>query len=136
MRPFGKIDGAALGPNPLTAPEDVTDDLLLEMPAHAARKTERWANRLGLFTQLADGSQAAGNVTVEVYALNESASVVSGGDARVFRLLGAALVLSNSSYSELVESGGNHHVFPPPGKIYLRVTVGNAAGLQVHAVIG
>lgn len=127
MKPIGSIPADALGPDPIAAPANVTADLILNLPPHVAQRTDMKAVGLMLFTEGAPGS-----VTVEVYCLDESNPEATAAQRR-FRKLGADVVITQTGLFPVIDLGGRTLI--PHGKVYLRVTVGNAANVRVHAVL-
>lgn len=123
---FHRIPAAALGPDPVTNPEDVPRAAIFRMRPVANENSGSAAQALAL---AAEDETAA--VTVSVYAEieQESEAFINTRPAqadRKWRLLGSITGVAG----EVVV--GNFK--PLPGNIYVRVTAGNGVG--VIALLG
>ncbi len=133
MKPFAVIDADAVGADPAT-PADVLDKNIIDVPRTCGGVGGNFrGDALMLYTSgtTAVTLRASGSVTVEAWAVDEGTLLTAA--ERRFRLLGVATVVTVGAVMPVVDSGGR--TVYPSGKIYLRVTAGNAAGNKVHAVI-
>ena len=129
MRPIGYIDGTAAGPDPVAAPGNVTDLMILDLPTvvpgsnHAPDRTLLWTTGAG------------GNVTGQLYAMDESTAGLAAA-SRVWRKIGDALTIAVDAVKELeVTHGAAVANLMIHGKVYFRVTAGNGAGMKVFIAV-
>lgn len=127
MRPSGFLAATAAGPDPIAAPGDITDRMIINLPCSVPGAGGiHPADRTVLFTK-----GAAGNVVGQMYVLDESTAALAAAD-RVWRKIGDAMTIPVDTAVDLSTThGAAVYSIMVHGKVYFRVTSGHGAAVVV-----